>query len=121
VPLGTRVILSSHDFKATPHPAALARLAADMRAAGADIVKIAAFANDITDAAAVRPATYFCCSLRAPRAAAAFGTRRRSCGGLRSWPARPLLCAHARAHALNTPPPSGGSLAPGNPTTTARC
>ncbi|EFJ45882.1 hypothetical protein VOLCADRAFT_82062 [Volvox carteri f. nagariensis] len=51
VPLSTKVILSYHDFQQTPEPAVLDRLASAMRAAGADIVKLAAMANDITDAA----------------------------------------------------------------------
>ncbi|KIY95963.1 dehydroquinate dehydratase/ shikimate dehydrogenase [Monoraphidium neglectum] len=53
VPVSTRVILSSHDFQKTPPRAELHARAAAMREAGADIVKIAAMANDITDAAAV--------------------------------------------------------------------
>lgn len=51
VPLTTKVILSYHDFKQTPDEATLALLARRMREAGADIVKIAAMANDIADAA----------------------------------------------------------------------
>jgi 3-dehydroquinate dehydratase type I len=51
--VSTRVILSSHDFQKTPPRAELHARAAAMREAGADIVKIAAMANDITDAAAV--------------------------------------------------------------------
>ncbi|MEW5318268.1 MAG: hypothetical protein WDW38_009501 [Sanguina aurantia] len=51
VPLSTKVILSYHDFKATPEAATLAVLAEKMRVAGADIVKIAAMANNVTDAA----------------------------------------------------------------------
>ncbi|GLC40828.1 hypothetical protein PLESTF_001042000 [Pleodorina starrii] len=51
VPLSTKIILSYHDFQQTPEPAVLDRLAAAMRSAGADIVKLAAMANDITDAA----------------------------------------------------------------------
>lgn len=53
VPIETRVILSSHDFERTPPAEELRARAAAMRAAGADIVKIAAMANDITDAAAM--------------------------------------------------------------------
>ncbi|GLI68149.1 hypothetical protein VaNZ11_012486 [Volvox africanus] len=51
VPLSTKVILSYHDFQQTPEPAVLERLVTAMRDAGADIVKLAAMANDITDAA----------------------------------------------------------------------
>ncbi|KXZ55471.1 hypothetical protein GPECTOR_2g1020 [Gonium pectorale] len=51
VPLSTKVILSYHDFQQTPDAATLARLAGAMRNKGADIVKIAAMANDIADAA----------------------------------------------------------------------
>ncbi|KAG2496617.1 hypothetical protein HYH03_005438 [Edaphochlamys debaryana] len=51
VPLSTKIILSYHDFKQTPDAATLAKLAGAMRSAGADIVKLAAMANDITDAA----------------------------------------------------------------------
>lgn len=54
VPPECRLILSSHDFQKTPSEAFLHQLADDMRAAGADIVKIACFANDITDCAKVR-------------------------------------------------------------------
>jgi hypothetical protein len=53
VPVGCRVILSSHNFQETPAAPQLQRLAADMLAAGADIVKIATMANDVTDAATV--------------------------------------------------------------------
>ncbi|PNW80154.1 hypothetical protein CHLRE_08g380201v5 [Chlamydomonas reinhardtii] len=51
VPLSTKVILSYHDFKQTPDAAVLNKLATAMRQAGADIVKLAAMANDIGDAA----------------------------------------------------------------------
>lgn len=51
VPVTTQVILSYHDFQQTPSAAVLSQLAAAMRKAGADIVKIAAMANDISDAA----------------------------------------------------------------------
>ncbi|GFR49320.1 hypothetical protein Agub_g11346, partial [Astrephomene gubernaculifera] len=50
VPLSTRVILSYHDFQQTPSAATLSQLAAAMRAGGADIVKLAAMANDVGDA-----------------------------------------------------------------------
>jgi len=53
VPISTRLILSSHDFERTPPRAELHAKAAAMRAAGADIVKIAAMANDIGEAADV--------------------------------------------------------------------
>eukprot|EP00798_Chlamydomonas_sp_ICE-L_P001722 gene1722-33130_t len=53
VPISTKVILSSHDFKATPPADELRGKAKAMLAAGADIVKIATTANDITDAAVV--------------------------------------------------------------------
>ncbi|KAG2452420.1 hypothetical protein HYH02_002663 [Chlamydomonas schloesseri] len=51
VPLSTKVILSYHDFQQTPDAAVLNKLATAMRQAGADIVKLAAMANDISDAA----------------------------------------------------------------------
>jgi 3-dehydroquinate dehydratase/shikimate dehydrogenase len=47
------VILSFHDFQGTPSAAQLQRLAREMYDAGADIVKIATMANDITDSATV--------------------------------------------------------------------
>ncbi len=53
VPLSCRVILSSHNFQLTPPAAELQRLARDMHAAGADIVKIATMANDVADSATV--------------------------------------------------------------------
>mmetsp|Transcript_20931 Transcript_20931/g.45776 ORF Transcript_20931/g.45776 Transcript_20931/m.45776 type:complete len:609 (+) Transcript_20931:186-2012(+) len=53
VPISTRVILSSHNFQSTPEAAELQKLARDMHAAGADIVKIATMANDVTDSAKV--------------------------------------------------------------------
>ncbi|KAF8061413.1 bifunctional 3-dehydroquinate dehydratase/shikimate dehydrogenase [Scenedesmus sp. PABB004] len=53
VPVSTQVILSSHNFKETPSLGWLHAQADAMRAAGADIVKIATMANDIADAAAV--------------------------------------------------------------------
>lgn len=49
----TRIILSSHNFQSTPSEHELHELAATMREAGADIVKIACFANDICDSARV--------------------------------------------------------------------
>jgi hypothetical protein len=51
VPISTKIILSSHNFKETPPAAELHARAAAMREAGADIVKIATMANDISDAA----------------------------------------------------------------------
>lgn len=53
VPLSTKIILSSHNFKETPPAEELHARAAAMRESGADIVKIATMANDITDAATV--------------------------------------------------------------------
>uniref|UniRef100_A0A383V933 Uncharacterized protein n=2 Tax=Tetradesmus obliquus TaxID=3088 RepID=A0A383V933_TETOB len=53
VPVSTKVILSSHNFQETPPAAELHARAAAMREAGADIVKIATMANDISDAAVV--------------------------------------------------------------------
>jgi len=53
VPTTCKVILSSHNFQMTPPAAELQQLAQDMHAAGADVVKIATMANDITDSAAV--------------------------------------------------------------------
>lgn len=49
VPVSTSVILSHHNFSETPDLDTLRSKARAMRAAGADIVKIAALANDITD------------------------------------------------------------------------
>ncbi|KAJ9514015.1 hypothetical protein QJQ45_021098, partial [Haematococcus lacustris] len=53
VPVSCKVILSSHNFAATPSGPQLQQLAADMHAAGADIVKIATMAQDISDTATV--------------------------------------------------------------------
>lgn len=53
VPTSTQVILSSHNFQLTPTEAELQSLAVNMREAGADIVKIATYANDICDCARV--------------------------------------------------------------------
>jgi 3-dehydroquinate dehydratase/shikimate dehydrogenase len=53
VPITTKVILSSHNFNETPSAAELQAKAEAMREAGADIVKIATMANDISDAATV--------------------------------------------------------------------
>eukprot|EP00879_Flechtneria_rotunda_P031861 GHRR01034905.1.p1 GENE.GHRR01034905.1~~GHRR01034905.1.p1 ORF type:complete len:101 (-),score=29.99 GHRR01034905.1:214-516(-) len=53
VPVDTQIILSSHDFKQTPSAEELQARAKAMWAAGADVVKIATMANDISDAAAV--------------------------------------------------------------------
>ena len=47
----TKIILSSHNFTATPPAAELRAQAKRMYEAGADIVKIATMAGDITDAA----------------------------------------------------------------------
>ena len=49
--MSTKIILSSHNFKETPPADELHARAAAMRDAGADIVKIACFANDICDSA----------------------------------------------------------------------
>ena len=51
VPVHTKIILSSHNFTATPPAAELRAQAKRMYEAGADIVKIATMAGDITDAA----------------------------------------------------------------------
>lgn len=53
MPITTRIILSSHNFQLTPSREELHAKAKEMLAAGADIVKIATFANDICDAATV--------------------------------------------------------------------
>ena len=53
VPVSTKVILSSHNFDATPPASELRDLAQRMYNAGADIVKIATMAGEITDAAAM--------------------------------------------------------------------
>eukprot|EP00775_Hariotina_reticulata_P012029 gene12029-12174_t len=53
VPITTKVILSSHNFNETPSAEELQAKAEAMREAGADIVKIATMANDISDAATV--------------------------------------------------------------------
>lgn len=53
VPITTKVILSSHNFNETPSVEELQAKAEAMRDAGADIVKIATMANDISDAATV--------------------------------------------------------------------
>ena len=49
----TRFIVSSHDYQATPSEQALDQLVATCVAAGADVVKFATTAQDITDAARV--------------------------------------------------------------------
>ena len=51
MPVTTKVILSSHNFTSTPDAASLKAQAKKMHEAGADIVKIATMANDISDAA----------------------------------------------------------------------
>jgi 3-dehydroquinate dehydratase/shikimate dehydrogenase len=53
VPITTKIILSNHNFKETPSAAELQARAEAMWDSGADIVKIATMANDITDSAAV--------------------------------------------------------------------
>ncbi|KAL6763450.1 dehydroquinate dehydratase [Haematococcus lacustris] len=53
VPVSCKVILSFHNFATTPSGPQLQQLAADMHAAGADIVKIATMAQDISDTATV--------------------------------------------------------------------
>lgn len=53
VPITTKIILSNHNFQETPSAAELQARAAAMWDSGADIVKIATMANDITDSAAV--------------------------------------------------------------------
>lgn len=50
LPAGTRLIMSHHNFEKTLEKAELRRIEAGMRAAGADIAKIAMTAADITDA-----------------------------------------------------------------------
>lgn len=51
VPDKTRVIVSHHDFEATPDDETLRGLVADMFKCGGDIAKIAATATDISDSA----------------------------------------------------------------------
>ncbi len=53
MPITTKIILSSHNFSETPPEQELHDLAAAMREAGADIVKIATTAKDICDSAKV--------------------------------------------------------------------
>jgi 3-dehydroquinate dehydratase type I len=53
VPLSTQVILSSHDFQGTPAGDELMQRSVAMRAAGADVVKIAVMAQDICDCSQV--------------------------------------------------------------------
>jgi hypothetical protein len=53
VPIDTKIILSSHNFQETPPADQLQARAEAMWDSGADIVKIATMANDITDSAAV--------------------------------------------------------------------
>ncbi|GAX76080.1 hypothetical protein CEUSTIGMA_g3523.t1 [Chlamydomonas eustigma] len=53
VPVTCKVILSAHDFNLTPSASELKDQAYKMYQAGADIVKIAAMATDITDAASM--------------------------------------------------------------------
>lgn len=53
VPITCKVILSSHNFTMTPEVSELKAKAKAMLEAGADIVKIATMANDITDSAKV--------------------------------------------------------------------
>ena len=65
VPVSTKVILSSHNFDSTPPASELRALAQKMYDAGADIVKIATMAGEITDAATMLsllqdPAGRFC-------------------------------------------------------------
>lgn len=49
VPIGTNVILSHHDYSATPTDEELDALVAKMVEQGADIAKIATTASDISD------------------------------------------------------------------------
>eukprot|EP00850_Spirogloea_muscicola_P009269 SM000051S17629 [mRNA] locus=s51:653850:657503:- [translate_table: standard] len=49
----TRIIVSSHNYEATPDDEGLARLVADIQATGANIVKLATTAVDITDNARI--------------------------------------------------------------------
>jgi Type I 3-dehydroquinase len=51
VPEKTRVIVSHHDFEATPDDETLRGLVAEVFACGGDIAKIAATATDISDSA----------------------------------------------------------------------
>ena len=53
VPIGTKVILSSHNFTLTPSSESLKNLAKSMYDSGADIIKIACMANNIVDSASV--------------------------------------------------------------------
>ena len=49
-PLGTKVIVSYHDFQGTPDDETLRRLVETMWAAGADVAKIVATAEHVADA-----------------------------------------------------------------------
>ena len=51
IPNKTRIIVSHHDFEATPDDETLRGLVADMFKCGGDIAKIAATATDISDSA----------------------------------------------------------------------
>lgn len=50
MPLTTKIILSHHNYKETPHLTKLQELRDKMFEGGADIVKIATTANDVSDA-----------------------------------------------------------------------
>lgn len=49
MPIGTNVILSHHDYAATPTDEELDALVAKMFEAGADIAKVATTATDVSD------------------------------------------------------------------------
>lgn len=45
----TKIIISFHDFKKTPQNLVLTKIAKDMQKKGADIIKLATYANDFND------------------------------------------------------------------------
>lgn len=50
-PDNVKIIVSSHNYQITPSAVEIGDLAARIQSTGADIVKIATFATDITDVA----------------------------------------------------------------------
>ncbi|KAL7090368.1 hypothetical protein ACP275_12G036200 [Erythranthe tilingii] len=102
-----KVIVSSHNYDSTPSSEELGNLVARIQAAGADIVKFATTAVDITDVARVFQITVHCQSFQVPIIAMVMGER-----GLMSR----ILCPKFGGYLTFGTLEAGKVSAPGQPT-----
>ncbi|XP_024181354.1 bifunctional 3-dehydroquinate dehydratase/shikimate dehydrogenase, chloroplastic isoform X1 [Rosa chinensis] len=102
-----KIIVSSHNYQETPSVEALGNLVAKIQATGADIVKIATFALDITDVARIFQITVHSQVSNVPIIGLVMGER-----GLISR----ILCAKFGGYLTFGTIDSGAVSAPGQPT-----